>query len=298
MPASFRSPSSRRSSGTCRPSCASPARSRPTSRPMSRRRSPDRCSRRSSTLATRSKPTSRCCCSTTVMHVSGWTRRGHRSSAPRRTRNTRKPTPVAAVNCLKRASPPRASTNGWLTQDTGAAAAVAQARAQLASAQKAVDDTTVRAPFAGHVTARPVAAGEYVTPASKVATIVRIQPIKLELLVKEADAVKVRRGLPVQAEVSGYPGRALRRFRLGAECGDRSEFARDDDRGDVSECRCAGHARDVRHARRSDCPPPRRRCSCRAEAVLKIANADAIYVIEGNRAQLRDRAARRSAGRD
>ena len=91
-----------------------------------------------------------------------------------------------------------------VNQDTGAAAAVAQARAQLASAQKAVDDATVRAPFAGHVTARPVAAGEYVTPAAKVATIVRIQPIKLELLVKEVDAVKVRRGLR-SAEVSGYP---------------------------------------------------------------------------------------------
>ena len=173
-----------------------------------------------------------------------------------------------------------------VNQDTGAAAAVAQARAQLASAQKAVDDATVRAPFAGHVTARPVAAGEYVTPAAKVATIVRIQPIKLELQVKEADAVKVRRGLPVQAEVSGYPGRALRRFRLGVERGDRSEFARDDDRGHVSERRCAGHARDVRH--RAD-PVVQHRSGgvCPRHAVLRIANADAIYVIEGNRAQLR-----------
>ena len=101
---------------------------------------------------------------------------------------------------------PRSDFERLATQDTGAVASVAQARAQLASAQKAVDDTIVRAPFAGHVTARPVAAGEYVTPASKIATIVRIQPIKLELLVKEVDAVKVRRGLPVQAEVSGYPG--------------------------------------------------------------------------------------------
>ena len=92
------------------------------------------------------------------------------------------------------------------TADTGAAAAVAQARALLATAEKAVADSVVRAPFAGHVTARPVSAGESVTPASKIATIVRIQPIKLELLVKESDAVKVQPGQRVQAEVSGYPG--------------------------------------------------------------------------------------------
>jgi RND family efflux transporter MFP subunit len=107
---------------------------------------------------------------------------------------------------LQKGFTPRSDFERLATQDTGAGAAVAQARAQLASAQKAVDDTIVRAPFSGHVTARPVAAGEYVTPASKIATIVRIQPIKLELMVKEVDAVKVRRGLSVEAEVSGYPG--------------------------------------------------------------------------------------------
>ena len=62
-------------------------------------------------------------------------------------------------------------------------------RARVASAQKAVDDTTITAPFAGHVTARPVSVGEYVTTSSKLVTIVRIQPIKLELQVPE-----VRRG--------------------------------------------------------------------------------------------------------
>ena len=58
---------------------------------------------------------------------------------------------------------------------------------------------------AGHVTARAVSAGESVTPVSKIATIVRIQPIRLQLAVKEADAVKVHPGQRVQAEVKGYP---------------------------------------------------------------------------------------------
>jgi RND family efflux transporter MFP subunit len=65
----------------------------------------------------------------------------------------------------------------------------------------------VVAPFAGHVTSRPVSVGEYVTTSSKVVTIVRIQPIKLELQVPESDAAKLRRGMRVQAQVPTHPGR-------------------------------------------------------------------------------------------
>jgi RND family efflux transporter MFP subunit len=170
--------------------------------------------------------------------------------------------------------------------DTGAGAAVAQARAQLASAQKAVDDTIVRAPFSGHVTARPVAAGEYVTPASKVATIVRIEPIKLELLVKEADAVKVRRGLPVQAEVSGYPGvffsGSVSALNVAIDPNSRAmtveaTFPNIDAR--VTPGMFASAQILMATTETAVFAP--------ADAVLKIANADAIYVIEGNRAQLR-----------
>jgi RND family efflux transporter MFP subunit len=92
------------------------------------------------------------------------------------------------------------------TQLAVAQAGVAQARARVASAEKARDDTRIRAPFAGHVSARPVAMGEYVTTASKVATIMRIDPIKLALQVPEAEAAQLRPGMPVRAEVSAYPG--------------------------------------------------------------------------------------------
>jgi RND family efflux transporter MFP subunit len=172
------------------------------------------------------------------------------------------------------------------TQDTGAAAAVAQARAQLASAQKAVDDTIVRAPFSGHVTARPVAAGEYVTPASKIATIVRIQPIKLELMVKEVDAVKVRRGLSVQAEVSGYPGvvfvGVVSSLNVAIDPNSRAmtveaTFPNADARVTPG---MFGSAQIRLPATEAAVFAP-------SNAVLKIANADAMYVIEGNRAQLR-----------
>jgi biotin carboxyl carrier protein len=172
-----------------------------------------------------------------------------------------------------------------VNQDTGAAAAVAQARAQLASAQKAVDDATVRAPFAGHVTARPVAAGEYVTPAAKVATIVRIQPIKLELLVKEVDAVKVRRGLPVQAEVSGYPGvlfaGSVSALNVAIDPNSRAMtiealFPNADARVTPG---CSARPR-------SGCPPPRRRCSS-PPGDSEDRQRRRILRDRGNRAQLR-----------
>jgi RND family efflux transporter MFP subunit len=67
------------------------------------------------------------------------------------------------------------------TQVATAEAAVAQARAREALAQKAIVATNVLAPLDGYISERPVAVGEYVTPASKVVTIVRIQPIKLAL---------------------------------------------------------------------------------------------------------------------
>ena len=92
------------------------------------------------------------------------------------------------------------------TQLATADAGVAQANARVASAKKAVEDATITAPFAGHVTARPVSVGEYVSTSSKLVTIVRIQPIKLELQVPESDAGKLRRGMPVRAEVPTHPG--------------------------------------------------------------------------------------------
>jgi len=93
------------------------------------------------------------------------------------------------------------------TQVATANAQVAQAQAQVTLAQQQLDETIIRAPFRGHVSARPVAAGEFVTTASSIATVVRVQPIKLELQVPEADAAKVKVGMPVSAQVASYPNR-------------------------------------------------------------------------------------------
>ncbi len=80
-------------------------------------------------------------------------------------------------------------------------------RAQLAQAEKALADTTIRAPFDGFITARPVAAGEYVALSNKIATIVRIGSMKLQLQTPEQQAARGKLGMTVLARVAAYPDR-------------------------------------------------------------------------------------------
>lgn len=88
-----------------------------------------------------------------------------------------------------------------------AQAALEGARASTAIAQKAVDDTNIRAPYSGYVSARPIAIGEYVTPASVIATILLTNPLKLQLQVPELEAPNVRVGMAVALTVDAYPDR-------------------------------------------------------------------------------------------
>ncbi|PYT03248.1 MAG: hypothetical protein DMF65_04565 [Acidobacteria bacterium] len=88
-----------------------------------------------------------------------------------------------------------------------AEAQVESARSAVAIAQKAVTDAVVLAPYSGYVSSRPVAVGEYVTPASVVATVLRTNPIKLQLLVPEADAPHLTPGMGVSLEVEAFRDR-------------------------------------------------------------------------------------------
>jgi multidrug efflux pump subunit AcrA (membrane-fusion protein) len=80
-------------------------------------------------------------------------------------------------------------------------------KAQLAQAQKGLDDTTIRAPFDGYITARPVAAGEYVALTNKIATIVKIETLKLDLQTPEQRAAAAHIGDRVIARVAAFPNR-------------------------------------------------------------------------------------------
>jgi multidrug efflux pump subunit AcrA (membrane-fusion protein) len=80
-------------------------------------------------------------------------------------------------------------------------------RAQLAQAEKGLADTTIHAPFDGFITARPVAAGEYVALTNKIATLVRIGSMKLQLQTPEQQAARAKLGMTVLARVAAYPDR-------------------------------------------------------------------------------------------
>ncbi|HEY8559768.1 MAG TPA: efflux RND transporter periplasmic adaptor subunit [Pyrinomonadaceae bacterium] len=88
-----------------------------------------------------------------------------------------------------------------------AQASLQNARAELGLAQKAVSDTIIRAPFAGSITERPVAAGEYVTPSSRIVTLVRTNPIKVNLQLPEAESGRVGVGQGVTLSVAAFPDR-------------------------------------------------------------------------------------------
>lgn len=87
-----------------------------------------------------------------------------------------------------------------------ARASLAEARAQLALAEKAVADVVVRAPFAGYVSSRTVSLGEYVQPSTPVLTLLKIDPLRLQLTMPAVQAGQVARGQTVRATVDAFPG--------------------------------------------------------------------------------------------
>jgi membrane fusion protein (multidrug efflux system) len=83
------------------------------------------------------------------------------------------------------------------------------ARARAALARKALADTAVRAPFAGLVVERKVSVGDFVTRGTKVATVVRITPLRVELSIPEHAVGVIGAGQPVRLLVDAYPGRVF-----------------------------------------------------------------------------------------
>ena len=81
------------------------------------------------------------------------------------------------------------------------------AQANVTIAQQAITDTLIHAPFAGYISSRPVAVGEFVSTASVVATLLRTNPIKIVINVAEADVPYVVVGHGVTLQVDAYPNR-------------------------------------------------------------------------------------------
>ncbi|HLG55073.1 MAG TPA: efflux RND transporter periplasmic adaptor subunit [Vicinamibacterales bacterium] len=88
--------------------------------------------------------------------------------------------------------------------------ALLAARARVTLARKALADTVVRAPFTGVVGERLVSVGDYVTRGTKVASVMRTNPLRVELTVPQQFSTDVAVGRTVSLEVDSAPGKQFR----------------------------------------------------------------------------------------
>ena len=91
-----------------------------------------------------------------------------------------------------------------------ARASLEEARAQLALAQKAVTDVVVAAPFSGYISERRVSLGEFVQPSTAVVTLLRIDPLRLQLTIPGVQARQIKVGQTVEARVDSEPDEVFR----------------------------------------------------------------------------------------
>jgi RND family efflux transporter MFP subunit len=81
------------------------------------------------------------------------------------------------------------------------------ARARVTLARQARADTVVRAPISGIVAERLASVGDYVNKGTKVAVVVRVDPLRVQLTVPEQFMSAIGVGQTVSFAVDAYPGR-------------------------------------------------------------------------------------------
>lgn len=77
--------------------------------------------------------------------------------------------------------------------------------ARVAGARAQLNDTIIRAPFAGRVGLRNVSVGSFVSPGTVITTLDDASVIKLDFSVPEVFLATVKEGLGIQAHTSAYP---------------------------------------------------------------------------------------------
>lgn len=82
-------------------------------------------------------------------------------------------------------------------------------RARLAAAQARLEDTVIRAPFAGRVGLRRVSVGTFISPGDVITTLDDTSVIKLDFSVPENFLATLREGLAVRATAPAFPGRTF-----------------------------------------------------------------------------------------
>jgi len=121
---------------------------------------------------------------------------------------TLRDTARARVNAAKQQLEAAANAARQNNQAIKAAqAGVDAARTQVATAQQAVADTIIRAPFSGFVSNRAVAVGEFVTSSTPIITLLRTNPLKLQMQLSEAEVPGITIGMSVSLEVEAFKDR-------------------------------------------------------------------------------------------
>jgi membrane fusion protein, multidrug efflux system len=77
--------------------------------------------------------------------------------------------------------------------------------ARVAGARSMLNDTIIRAPFAGRVGLRNISAGSYVSPGTVITTLDDTSVIKLDFSVPEVLLSALKEGLEISARTSAYP---------------------------------------------------------------------------------------------
>lgn len=86
-----------------------------------------------------------------------------------------------------------------------ARARLAAAQADLGVAERALRDATVTAVFAGQIARRYVHRGEFVREGTRLFELVSMDPLEVEFHLPEADAARMKQGIPIQVSVAPYP---------------------------------------------------------------------------------------------
>jgi membrane fusion protein (multidrug efflux system) len=82
---------------------------------------------------------------------------------------------------------------------------LAAAQAELGVAERALRDAAVKAAFSGRIAERYVQRGEFVKEGDPLFELVSMDPLEVEFHLPEADAARVRDGLPIEVTVVPYP---------------------------------------------------------------------------------------------
>jgi membrane fusion protein (multidrug efflux system) len=91
------------------------------------------------------------------------------------------------------------------TRESLARSAANGAEARLGLARRALEDSTVSAPFSGLIARRHVSVGEYLSIGAALFDLVALDPIEVEFNLAEVDSSKVALGHPVEISIAPYP---------------------------------------------------------------------------------------------